>query len=99
MVRLSYRVSNPGTIPSGFCAAGFDSLNIAFIISLLVDIVFQVNGINCRCGIDVPTQMTFQLYMFFLVWRFSKRLEHYSSMKGPYYGGEEKGNVVPPCAN
>lgn len=61
-------VANPGTIPSGFCAAGFDSLNIAFIISLLVDIVFQ-------------------LYMFFLVWRFSKRLEHYSSMKGPYHGG------------
>jgi len=61
-------VSDSGGIPSGFCAAGFDSLNIAFIISLLVDIVFQ-------------------LYMFFLVWRYSKRLEHYSNMKGPYHGG------------
>jgi len=61
-------VSDSGSIPSGFCAAGFDSLNIAFIISLLVDIVFQ-------------------LYMFFLVWRYSKRLEHYSNMKGPYHGG------------
>ncbi|KAJ8084700.1 hypothetical protein PM082_003476 [Marasmius tenuissimus] len=29
----------------------------------------------------------FQLYMFFLNWRFSKRLEHYSGMKGPFYGG------------
>jgi hypothetical protein len=54
--------------PSGFCASGFASLNIAFIFSLLIDIVFQ-------------------LYMFFLTWRFSKRLEHYATMKGPYHGG------------
>lgn len=26
--------------------------------------------------------------MFFLVWRFQKRLEHYAGMKGPFYGGE-----------
>jgi len=56
-------VADPGSMPSGFCGAGFDSLNTAFIISLLVDLVFQ-------------------LYMFFLVWRYSKRLEHYSYMKG-----------------
>jgi len=31
--------------------------------------------------------IAFQLYMFFLVWRFSKRLEHYSNLKGPYNGG------------
>ena len=30
----------------------------------------------------------YQLYMFFLMWRFQKRLEHYSGMKGPFYGGE-----------
>lgn len=57
-----------GSIPSGFCTLGFSSLNTAFIISLLVDLVFQ-------------------FYMFFLTWRFSKRLEHYSTMKGPFYGG------------
>jgi len=57
-----------GTIPSEFCSLGFASLNTAFIISLLVDLVFQ-------------------LYMFFLTWRFSKRLEHYSNMKGPFHGG------------
>jgi hypothetical protein len=60
--------SSSVTIPSGFCTVGFSSLNTAFIIGLLVDIVFQ-------------------LYMFFLSWRFLKRLEHYSSMKGPFYGG------------
>jgi len=34
-------------------------------------------------GID----LVFQLYMFFLTWRFSKRLEHYADMKGPFSGG------------
>jgi hypothetical protein len=60
----------PNTVafPSGFCAAGFSSLNGAFIGSLLVDLIFQ-------------------MYMFFLMWRFSKRLEHYRGMKGPFYGG------------
>jgi len=31
-----------GNIPSAFCTSGFASLNTAFIVSLLVDIVFQV---------------------------------------------------------
>ncbi|RDB28726.1 hypothetical protein Hypma_015978 [Hypsizygus marmoreus] len=61
-------VSASGSLPSGFCVAGFSSLNVAFIVSLLVDIVCQV-------------------YMYFLTWRFSKRLEHYSNMKGPFHGG------------
>jgi len=60
--------STTTTFPAGFCTSGFSSLNTAFIISLLVDLVFQI-------------------YMFFLVWRFSKRLEHYQNMKGPFMGG------------
>jgi len=31
--------------------------------------------------------LIFQIYMMFLNWRFSKRLEHYNEMKGPYRGG------------
>jgi len=31
--------------------------------------------------------LAFQLYMLFLNWRFSKRLEHYNNMKGPFHGG------------
>ncbi|KAH8835643.1 hypothetical protein DL96DRAFT_1575041 [Flagelloscypha sp. PMI_526] len=58
---------NP-TVGNSFCAAGFDTLNTIFIISLLIDIACQ-------------------LYMFFLTWRYSKRLEHYRSMKGPFAGG------------
>lgn len=36
---------NGSSFPSGFCTTGFASLNIAFIISLLVDLVFQVRDI------------------------------------------------------
>jgi len=61
-------VTNTVSLPSGFCAAGFSSLNAAFIGSLLIDLVFQ-------------------MYMYFLVWRFQKRLEHYRGMKGPFHGG------------
>jgi len=57
-----------GSLPPAFCTAGFSSLNTAFIVSLLVDLICQ-------------------MYMFFLTWRFSKRLEHYSDMKGPFSGG------------
>ncbi|KAH9943996.1 uncharacterized protein BXZ73DRAFT_39854, partial [Epithele typhae] len=32
--------------------------------------------------------LVFQIYMFFLMWRFQKRLEHYNGMKGPYNGGK-----------
>jgi len=31
--------------------------------------------------------LVFQLYMLFLNWRFSKRLEHYNQMKGPFGAG------------
>jgi len=57
------------SLPAGFCSAGFNSINAAFIISLLVDLVFQ-------------------MYMYFLTWRFQKRLEHYILVKatsGGYY--------------
>jgi len=59
---------NGSSFPGAFCATGFGSISTAFIISLLVDLGFQI-------------------YMLFLNWRFSKRLEHYNSMKGPFYGG------------
>jgi len=56
------------TIPSGFCASGFSSLNAAFIGSLMIDLLCQ-------------------MYMYFMMWRFQKRLEHYRGMKGPVHGG------------
>ncbi|EPQ60156.1 hypothetical protein GLOTRDRAFT_52078 [Gloeophyllum trabeum ATCC 11539] len=60
--------SSTSSFPAGFCTSGFNSLNWAFIFSLVIDLAFQ-------------------MYMFFLTWRFEKRLEHYSGLKGPFYGG------------
>jgi len=54
--------------PDALCGPGYASLYTAFIISLLVDLGFQ-------------------MYMYFLTWRFMKRLEHYRQMKGPWNGG------------
>jgi len=31
--------------------------------------------------------LVFQIYMYFMTWRYQKRLEHYHSMKGPFAGG------------
>jgi len=59
---------NGSSFPGAFCGTGFNSLYTVFIVSLLVDLGFQI-------------------YMFFLNWRFSKRLEHYNQMKGPWGGG------------
>jgi len=67
----SAAAQNAAGMPGGFCHAGFNSLNTAFIVGLLFDIVCQI-------------------YMFFLSWRFSKRLEHYNHMNGPYQGGYYK---------
>lgn len=55
------------SFPVGFCSAGFSSLNVAFIIGLLIDLVFQ-------------------MYMFFLTWRFQRRMERYELMKASTSG-------------
>jgi len=64
---VAANISDPG-FPAEFCIVGFPAVNTAFIVSLLVDLAFQ-------------------LYMFFLVWRFCARLVHYSGMKGPFGNG------------
>ncbi|KAG8804276.1 hypothetical protein FRC16_010605 [Serendipita sp. 398] len=56
---------NTARFPDGICGPGWQSLFTAFIISILVDLAFQ-------------------MYMFFLNWRFMKRLMRYTEMKGPY---------------
>ncbi|KAK7063822.1 hypothetical protein R3P38DRAFT_3301503 [Favolaschia claudopus] len=62
--------SSSPKFPTQFCIVGFQTINTAFIVSLIVDLAFQ-------------------MYMFFLVWRFCARLVHYSGMKGPF------GNATP----
>jgi hypothetical protein len=45
------------------------------------------SSLNTAFIFGLLIDLVFQIYMFFLTWRFSKRLEHYSSMKGPFAGG------------
>ncbi|KAG8966173.1 hypothetical protein FRC03_012363 [Tulasnella sp. 419] len=40
--------------------------------------------------VAILVDLVFQLYMLFLNWRFSKRLEHYRQMNGPVVGGYYK---------
>lgn len=43
---------------------------------------------NASCAAIANHRAPFrQIYAFFMTWRFSKRLEHYNQMQGPYGGG------------
>jgi len=56
------------SFPTGICRYGVTGLYTAMVISLLVDLGFQI-------------------YMLFLNWRFTKRMEKYAGMVGPVRGG------------
>nr|GAT61317.1 predicted protein [Mycena chlorophos] len=60
--------STSPAMPTEICIIGVNGTNTAFIVGLLIDLVFQI-------------------YMFFLVWRFCVRTVKYSGMKGPYGNG------------
>jgi len=45
------------------------------------------HAINTAFIISLLADIGCQIYMLFLNWRFTKRLEHYGQMKGPFAGG------------
>ncbi|KAJ7601298.1 hypothetical protein FB45DRAFT_942319 [Roridomyces roridus] len=45
------------------------------------------SGFNTAVIIGLLVDLAFQMYMFFLTWRFCARLVHYSGMKGPFGNG------------
>jgi len=45
------------------------------------------SSVNTAFIVSLLVDLACQVYMFFLSWRFSKRLEHYANMKGPFNGG------------
>jgi hypothetical protein len=45
------------------------------------------SSLNTAFIASLVIDLVCQIYMFFLTWRFSKRLEHYADMKGPFSGG------------
>jgi len=45
------------------------------------------SSLNTAFIASLVIDLVCQMYMFFLTWRYSKRLEHYADMKGPFSGG------------
>lgn len=70
-----------GNIPSSFCTAGFASLNTAFIVGMLADLMFQVCWIVINVVRTRVSELFWQVYMLFITWRYSSRLENYTSLK------------------
>lgn len=75
---------NSSGFPDAVCNPGFQSTFTAFIISLLVDLGIQASNPACRFLNDINRFVTPQMYMYFMNWRFMKRLEHYTKMNGPF---------------
>ncbi|KZT27590.1 hypothetical protein NEOLEDRAFT_1154957 [Neolentinus lepideus HHB14362 ss-1] len=48
------------------------------------------SSINYAFIFSLIIDLVCQIYMFFLVWRYEKRLEHYSGLQGPFNGGYYK---------
>ncbi|KIP11702.1 hypothetical protein PHLGIDRAFT_21438 [Phlebiopsis gigantea 11061_1 CR5-6] len=55
---------------SGTLPAGFCSTGFANLYAAFI--------------VALLVDLGFQVYMFFMVWRYQKRLEHYQNMKGPF---------------
>ena len=70
-----------GNVPSSFCTVGFASLNTAFIVFMLVDLVFQVCWIVINVVHTRVSELFWQVYMLFITWQYSSRLENYTSLK------------------
>lgn len=80
---IAWECMNGGQLWTPSVAAGYDngsSFPSGFCTS-------GFSSIYTAFVIFLLADIGFQIYMLFLNWRFSKRLEHYNNMKGPYYGG------------
>jgi len=80
--KIAWECNNGGQLWPGSAAAATTTSNIpsAFCTS-------GFSSLNTAFTASLVIDLFFQLYMFFLTWRFSKRLEHYADMKGPFSGG------------
>jgi len=80
---IAWECSHGGVLWTASAAAGYDN-GSAFPSGFCTT---GFSSLNTAFIIGLLADLGFQIYMLFLNWRFSKRLEHYNSMKGPYYGG------------
>ncbi|KAF8727768.1 hypothetical protein AX14_007044 [Amanita brunnescens Koide BX004] len=74
---IIWECDNGGQLYSASAAAGYKTS--ASLPSQFCTIGFS--AMNTAWIIALLVDLGFQIYMFFLVWRFSKRMEHYSSVQ------------------
>jgi len=80
---IDWECANGGQLWTASVAAGFDTgraLPAGFCTA-------GFSSLNTAFIVGLLVDLGFQMYMMFLNWRFSKRLEHYQNMKGPFNGG------------
>jgi len=83
--KIAWECDNGDQLWPASVLAGYDN-NTSFPNSFCTS---GFPSVNTAFIISFLTDLGFQIYMLFLNWRFSKRLEHsgYGGMKGPFYGG------------
>jgi len=81
--KIEWECDNGGQIWPESAANGYNTSR-AFPSAFCV---VGFSGTNTAFIISLLADLGFQLYMFFLTWRFCTRLEHYSGMKGPFGNG------------
>lgn len=82
--KIQWECENGGQLWSDSVTAGYGDS------STTIPAGFCTSGFaNLKAAFIVTllADVAIQMYMFFLTWRYQKRLEHYQGMKGPFGGG------------
>jgi len=81
--KIEWECDNGGQIWYESAANGYNTSR-AFPTAFCV---VGFSGVNTAFIISLLADLGFQMYMFFLTWRFCARLEKYSGMNGPFGNG------------
>lgn len=82
--KITWECSHGGQLWSESAAAGYGGQSSAIPGGFCAA---GASSINTAFIVGLLVDLGFQMYMYFLNWRFQKRLEHYQGMKGPFNGG------------
>ncbi|KAF8899181.1 hypothetical protein BD779DRAFT_65650 [Infundibulicybe gibba] len=82
--KIAWECANGGQLWTDSAASGYQTSVSTVPVGFCTT---GFSSLNAAFIIGLLVDLGFQIYMYFLTWRFSKRLEHYSNMKGPFRGG------------
>lgn len=81
--KLAWECANNGQL-WGATPLELETLTVTMPASLCIA---SFQSIFTAFTVSLIVDLIFQIYMLFLNWRYSKRLQHYSQFKGPMMGG------------